>query len=50
LVIQQVTGKWKAKDARMAHYRDTVRQLLKKYKGYTLRHHDRSHSVAALGH
>lgn len=50
LVIQQVTGKWKAKDPRMAHYRDTVRQLLKKYKGYTLRHHDRSNSVAALGH
>lgn len=50
LVIQQVTGKWKAKDARMAHYRDTVRQLLQKYKGYTLRHHDRSNSVAALGH
>jgi len=50
LVIQQVNGKWKAKDARMAQYRDTVRQLLQKYKSYTLRHHDRSNSVAALGH
>lgn len=50
LVIFQVLGKWKAKDARMAHYRDTVRHLLQKYKGYTLRHHDRSKSVAALGH
>ena len=50
LVLFQVLGKWKAKDPRMATYRDTVRRLLQKFKGYTLTHHDRSKSVAALGH
>lgn len=50
LVLFQVLGKWKAKDARMAAYRDSVRLLLKQYKSYTLNHHDRSKSVAALGH
>lgn len=50
LVINQVLGKWKTKDARMATYRQRVVELLNQYGGYTLRHHDRSHSVAALGH
>ncbi len=50
LVINQLLGKWKAKDARMAAYRDRARELLKQFGSYTLRHHDRSHSVAALGH
>ncbi len=50
LVLYQVLGKWKAKDVRMATYRDSVRRLLQKFKGYTLTHHDRSKSVAALGH
>lgn len=50
LVINQVLGKWKAKDDRMAVYRDRVRALLKQFGRYTLTHHDRSKSVAALGH
>ncbi len=50
LVINQIMGKWKAKDARMADYRDRARVLLKQFGGHTIRHHDRSHSVAALGH
>ncbi|MBA3533407.1 MAG: ribonuclease HI family protein [Ardenticatenales bacterium] len=50
LVINQILGKWKAKDERMAAYRDRVRQLLKQFGAYTIRHHDRRHSVAALGH
>ncbi|MGB0387699.1 MAG: reverse transcriptase-like protein, partial [Ardenticatenaceae bacterium] len=50
LVISQVTGKWRAKNNRMATYRNRVRELLKDFGSYTLRHHDRSYSVAALGH
>ncbi|MDQ4078407.1 MAG: ribonuclease HI family protein [Chloroflexota bacterium] len=50
LVINQVMGKWKAKDERMAAYRDRVRELLEQFGSYTLMHHDRSESVAALGH
>ncbi len=50
LVINQILGKWKAKDRRMAAYRDQTRTLLEQFGGHTLRHHDRSHSVAALGH
>jgi ribonuclease HI len=50
LVIYQILGKWKAKNKRMATYRDTARTLLKQFGSYTIRHHDRKHSVAALGH
>ncbi len=50
LVIKQVTGEWKAKDERMAAYRDRVRGLLLDFGHFTLTHHDRSYSVAALGH
>jgi ribonuclease HI len=50
LVIYQILGKWKAKNKRMAIYRDTARTLLKQFGSYTIRHHGRKHSVAALGH
>jgi ribonuclease HI len=50
LVVNQILGKWKAKDERMAGYRDRARGLLKQFGSYTIRHHDRRHSVAALGH
>jgi ribonuclease HI len=50
LVINQILGKWKAKNARMAAYRDRARLLLAQFGAYTLTHHDRSYSVAALGH
>ncbi|MCB0076035.1 MAG: ribonuclease HI family protein [Anaerolineales bacterium] len=50
LVISQVKGEWKAKDDRMAKYRDNVRTLLAQFGHYTLTHHDRSKSVEVLGH
>lgn len=50
LVINQVSGRWKAKDARMAKYRNQVRALLKEFGAYDLTHHKRSHSVTQLGH
>lgn len=50
LVINQVTGVWKVKDARMEGRRDKVRGLLKQFAGWALTHHDRSNSVRELGH
>jgi ribonuclease HI len=50
LVVNQLLKKWKAKDERMAAYRDRTLALLQQFGGYTIRHHDRSYSVAALGH
>lgn len=50
LVIYQVLGKWKAKDKRMAAYRDRVRRLLEQFGRYELKHHLRDKSVDVLGH
>lgn len=50
LVINQVMGLWKCKDARMAARRDSVRALLKQFGDWSLAHHDRENSVRALGH
>lgn len=50
LVIRQITGQYKAKDRRMAAYRDRALELLQQFGGFTIQHHDRSYSVAALGH
>jgi ribonuclease HI len=50
LVIRQVLGEWKCKDARMAQRRDRVRQLLTGLGSWTLHWHDRSNSVRDLGH
>lgn len=50
LVINQVMGEWKCKDARMEKRRDRVRSLLKQFGEWNLTHHDRENSVRALGH
>lgn len=50
LVVNQVTGVWKVKDARMEGRRDKVRALLRQFAGWSLTHHDRSNSVRELGH
>jgi ribonuclease HI len=50
LVIFQILGKWKAKDDRMAAYRDRARKLLKQFGTYELKHHLRDNSVRVLGH
>jgi ribonuclease HI len=50
LVIFQLLGKWKAKDARMAAYRDHALRLLSQFGRYRLTHHRREKSVEALGH
>lgn len=50
LVVNQVTGVWKVKDARMAERRDRIRTLLRNFAGWTLTHHDRVNSVRELGH
>jgi ribonuclease HI len=50
LVIRQVLGEWKCKDARMAQRRDQVRKLLTPLGGWSLTWHDRSNSVRDLGH
>lgn len=50
LVINQVLGQWKAKEERLQGRRNRVRDLLKAVGSWQLRHHDRKHSVNALGH
>lgn len=50
LVINQVLGQWKTKEARLEERRDRVRALLQRFGRWRLRHHDRKHSVTALGH
>ncbi len=50
LVIEQVSGKWKAKDERMRHLRDEVRQALNRFKRFRLVQQPREDSVRVLGH
>lgn len=50
LVIKQVLGEWKCKDARMEKRRDAVRSHLAHFGQWRLTHHDRENSVRALGH
>ena len=50
LIIYQVLGKWKAKDARMRARRDRVRALLPHFKSHRLILQPREHSVRVLGH
>jgi ribonuclease HI len=50
LVIHQLQGKWKAKDARMRALRDQVLELGNRFGSVRFRHHDRWRSVSALGH
>jgi ribonuclease HI len=50
LVINQVLGKWQAKEERLQVRRDRIRQLLKAFGGWQLHHHGRANSVEVLGH
>ncbi|WP_054493174.1 ribonuclease HI family protein [Ardenticatena maritima] len=50
LVVQQLSGRWKARDARMAALRDEALALLNQFGGWRITHHDRSNSVHWLGH
>lgn len=50
LVLNQLSGRWKAKDARMRSLRDQARSLLKPFGTVTYRHQPRARSVAVLGH
>jgi probable phosphoglycerate mutase len=50
LVIQQVLGHWKAKDARMHALRDAVRSVLGRFGHWRLVQQRREDSVRVLGH
>jgi ribonuclease HI len=50
LVIKQVLGEWKCKDARMEERRNRVRALLARFGQWQMSHHLRENSVRALGH
>ncbi|MDY7041621.1 MAG: ribonuclease HI family protein [Chloroflexota bacterium] len=50
LVINQVKGTWKAKEARMRTLRSRARALLSRLAGYTLHTQPREESVRLLGH
>ena len=50
LVINQVSGVWKAKDERMRARRNQVRELLGRFAAHRLRLQPRQESVKILGH
>jgi len=50
LVINQVQGRWQAKEPRMAERRDQCRQLLRRFGRVTLKAQPREESVRILGH
>jgi ribonuclease HI len=50
LVLNQLSGQWKAKDARMRALRDQTLSLLEPVGSIEYRHQPRSKSVAVLGH
>lgn len=50
LVINQVQGRWQCKEERLQSRCHHVRTLLQQFGQWRLNHHDRSHSVAVLGH
>ncbi|MBN9391727.1 MAG: ribonuclease HI family protein [Chloroflexi bacterium] len=50
LVIKQLRGEWKVKDAKMLPLYDETIQLLRRFKKTSLNWHDRSNSVRLLGH
>jgi ribonuclease HI len=50
LVINQVQGRWKAKEPRMRQRRDQCRRLLSRFGGVVLKAHPREESVRVLGH
>ncbi|MGH2523551.1 MAG: ribonuclease HI family protein [Anaerolineales bacterium] len=50
LVIEQILGKWKAKDERMRALRDEARGLLNQFKQRRLKLQPRADTVRVLGH
>jgi ribonuclease HI len=50
LVLRQLEGEWKAKDARMRQYRDAIRARLQLFGTVNLVHQPRRASVTVLGH
>ena len=50
LVINQINGTWKAKDARMRERLEQVHALLRQFGGWTATWHKRGNSVRTLGH
>jgi ribonuclease HI len=50
LVINQVQGRWQCKEERLQSRCQQARSLLQQFGHWRLNHHDRSHSVAVLGH
>jgi ribonuclease HI len=50
LVLRQVEGAWKTKDARMRMLRNRARDLLSQFKGHRLVLQGREESVRVLGH
>jgi ribonuclease HI len=50
LVIRQLQGSWKARDARMRDLRDDAAALLSRFGKVRLQHRPRSRSVAEFGH
>ncbi len=50
LVLKQMEGVWKAKDARMQALRDQARSLLRPFARVRYQHQPRSKSVRVLGH
>jgi len=50
LVIRQLQGEWKARDARMRELRDEAAALLSRFGKVRLQHRPRSRSVAEFGH
>ena len=50
LVINQLLGKWKVKNAGLAPLHRQAGLLLQRFGARELRWHDRKHSVALLGH
>jgi len=50
LVIRQLQGAWKARDARMRSLRDETAELLAHFGKVRLQHRPRARSVAEFGH
>jgi len=50
LVIRQLEGAWKARDARMRGLRDEAHKLLGRFQDVRLKHRPRERSVAEFGH
>lgn len=50
LVVNQVSGAWKAKDERMRVRRNQVRELLTRFATYRLKLQSRQESLKMLGH